>query len=182
MKEILTERLILRTWKATDSKDLYEYAQSEKVGPNAGWKPHKSEEESTEIVSFFIQNNNTYAIVLKDENKVIGSIGLHDRKPDENSKGLEQREVGYVLSPKYWGQGIMPEAVRAVLNYGFNEMNLDLMWCGHYDFNNNSKRVIEKSGFNYKFTIKKTLHKLDNKEVNILLYNIFKEEYENLNK
>lgn len=182
MKEIITERLILRPWKITDSNDLYEYAQSEKVGPNAGWKPHKSEEESKGIVKLFIENNDTYAIVLKDENKVIGSIGLHDRQPDEILKDLNQREVGYVLSPKYWGQGLMPEAVKAVLDYGFNEMKLDLMWCGHFDFNNNSKRVVEKIGFNYKFTKKTTMSQLENKEVNLLFYNIFKEEYNSLNK
>ena len=43
MKILMSERLILREWKETDSKDLYEYAQSEFVGPNAGWPPHKVE-------------------------------------------------------------------------------------------------------------------------------------------
>ncbi len=83
MKTLITNRLILREWKETDSKDLYEYAKSELVGPNAGWPPHKNEEESKEIIKMFLNNSDTYAIVLKSENKVIGSIGLHDRKPDD---------------------------------------------------------------------------------------------------
>ena len=58
-------------------------------------------------------------------------------------------------------------------------MNLDLIWCGHYDFNNNSKRVIEKCGFKYKFTRKKILERLDNIEVNVLYYSILRDEYEN---
>ena len=41
MKEIITDRLIIRPWKLSDSSDLYEYAQSELVGPNAGWRPHQ---------------------------------------------------------------------------------------------------------------------------------------------
>ena len=67
MKEIITDRLIIRPWKLSDSSDLYEYAQSELVGPNAGWRPHKSEEESKEIINMFIKSNDSYAIVLKED-------------------------------------------------------------------------------------------------------------------
>ena len=179
METIFTDRLILRPWSLDDSSDLYEYAQSELVGPNAGWKPHKSEEESKEIINMFITNNDSYAIVLKEENKVIGGIGLHNRKPDVSLEDLEQREIGYVLNPKYWGNAYVPEAVKALVKYGFEKMNLDLIWCGHYDFNNKSKRVNEKCGFKYKFTIKENLERLDNIEVNVLYYNILRYEYDN---
>lgn len=179
MNEIITDRLIIRPWSIRDSSDLYEYAKSELVGPNAGWKPHKSEDESKEIINMFISNNDSYAIVLKKENKVIGGIGLHNRKPDVSLEYLKQRELGYVLNPKYWGNNYVPEAVKALIEYGFTEMNLDLIWCGHYDFNNNSKRVIEKCGFKYKFTRKKILERLDNIEVNVLYYSILRDEYEN---
>ena len=173
-----TERLILRQWRESDSHDLYEYAKSDLVGPNAGWKPHKNEAESKRIIKMFIKNN-TYAIVLKSENKVIGAIELRKRKPDEKLYNLKQREIGYVLNPKYWGNGYMPEAVNALLNYAFNELKLDLIWCCHFDFNNNSKRVIEKCGFNYKFKKDKKLNLLDNKKVKTLYYNILKSEYIN---
>jgi len=179
MDILSTERLILREWTENDSSDLYEYAKSELVGPNAGWKPHKSEEESKEIIRMFINNNDTYAIVLKSENKVIGSIGLHNRKPDEKLYSLLQKEIGYVLNPKYWGNGYIPEAVNCLLDYAFNKFNLDLIWCGHFDFNNNSKRVIEKCGFKYKFTKNNKIKLLDNKEVKSLYYNIEKVEYIN---
>src|SRR5690554_3558265 len=110
MEILRTDRLIIRRWKENDSKDLYEYAKSELVGPNAGWPPHKDEEESKEIIKMFIRNMDSYAIVLKSENKVIGGIGLHDRKPDDSLAELRQKEIGYVLNPKYWGKGIVPEA------------------------------------------------------------------------
>ena len=178
MKEISTERLIIRPWSISDSSDLYEYAKSELVGPNAGWQPHKSEDESKEIINMFIRDNDSYAIVLKKENKVIGGIGLHNRKPDISLESLNQREIGYVLNPKYWGRNYVPEAVKALINYGFNQMNLDLIWCGHYDFNNNSKRVNEKCGFKYRFTRKEKLERLNNIEVNVLYYSILRDEYE----
>lgn len=174
---IETKRLIIRDWKMNDYKDLYEYGKSDLVGPNAGWPPHKSDTESKEIINMFINKGDSYAIELKSEKKVIGGCGLHDNNPDESLKDLNQKEIGYVLNPKYWGNGYIPEAVKALLDYGFNKLKLDLIWCGHYDFNSNSKRVTEKCGFNYKFTIDRNIELLDNKEVKILYYNIFKEEY-----
>ena len=177
MERLISKRLLLREWKKSDSKDLYEYGKSKLVGPNAGWPIHKDEKESEEIIEMFIKSNNSYAIVLKSENKVIGGIGLHDRKPDESLTELKQREIGYVLNPKYWGRGIAPEALDCLMKYAFNKLNLDLIWCGHFDFNTNSKRVIEKCGLKYKFKKNEKLKLMDNVEVNTLYYNISKSEY-----
>lgn len=179
MEILTTDRLILRDWKETDSRDLYEYAKSELVGPNAGWPQHKNEEQSKDVIKMFIRNNDSYAIVLKEENKVIGGIGLHERKPDESLSNLNQREIGYVLNPEYWGQGIVPEAVNCLIKYGFDELNLDLVWCGHYDFNLKSKRVVEKCNFKYRFEKDEKLVLLGNKEVTTLYYNIFRVDYLN---
>ena len=57
------------------------------------------------------------------------------------------REIGYVLSKDYWGKGLMPEAVKAVIDYLFNVINLDFLTCGYYEFNSQSKKVQEKCGF-----------------------------------
>ena len=62
----------------------------------------------------------------------------------ENYKG---REIGYVLAKDYWGRGLMPEALRGVIDYLFNKLDYDFLLCGHYDFNNQSKRAQEKCGF-----------------------------------
>ncbi|PAB56892.1 GNAT family N-acetyltransferase [Anaeromicrobium sediminis] len=177
MSILETERLILRKWTYEDVDDLFEYAKSDLVGPNAGWKPHKDQEESKEIIKMFIESDEVYAIELKDENKVIGSIGIHRRTPDEKLKDLKQREIGYVLNPKYWGNGYVPEATNALIKHGFEEMNLELIWCAHYDYNMRSKRVIEKSPFKYIFKRKEELKLLDNKKVTTLYHNLTKEEY-----
>ena len=178
MKTLQTERLELRLWQPTDVDDLFEYAQDPRVGPSAGWPPHENLEESQRIVEMFINDADVYAIVLKSENKVIGSIGLHDREMDDTTLGFKKREVGYVLNPHYWGQGIMPEAVAAVLKYGFEELELDVLWSGYFDFNTQSKRVIHKSGFNYRSTKTTTLARVNNKKVTKLEYSITKEEYD----
>ena len=176
MKTLETDRLILWAWQETDAYDMFEYATDERVGPSAGWPVHENIETSKRIVDNFIKDNDVYAIVLKPANKVIGSLGLHDRRPDKSLENLNQREVGYVLNPKYWGQGIVPEAVKRVIKHGFKDLDLDLIWCAHFSFNEKSKRVIEKCGFNYRFSRNQT-HPLTGKEYEHLFYNITKEEY-----
>ncbi len=177
MFEIETERLYLRNWKLSDSSDVYEYAGSELVGPNAGWNPHRSEQESLEILKMFLREDETLAVELKSEGKVIGSVGLHNRRPDENLSNLNQREIGYVLNPLYWGNGYIPEAVEGLLEIGFIKMKLDLIWCGHFEENYRSKRVNEKCGFHFQFAKERNLTLLDNRTVITWYYNLKKEEY-----
>ena len=147
---IETERLILRPFKTSDLPDFNEYASVYGVGEMAGWKHHETVEESKEILDRFIEQDKTFAIVLKENNKVIGSLGVEKYGMEEvlseffDYKG---REIGYVLSKDYWGRGIMPEAVVAVIDYLFNDLELDFLTCGYYDFNKQSKRVQEKCGF-----------------------------------
>lgn len=172
-----TERLLLRQWREDDAEDLFAYAQDDRVGPMAGWSPHQSVEESLEVIGFFLSAGDTYAIEWKETGTVIGGIGLHDRRHVEELRHVPQREIGYVLSPEYWGKGIMPEAVNTVLQHGFEDMNLDIIWCGHFDFNNNSRRVVEKTGFRYVKTKPQVLTRLNNLEVQNLLYIQTREDF-----
>ena len=83
-------------------------------------------------------------------NKVIGSLGIEEYGMEDKLTEFSNyigREIGYVLSKSYWGIGIMPEAVKAVIDYLFKVLNFDFLTCGYYDFNKQSKRVQEKCGF-----------------------------------
>lgn len=145
---IETDRLILRAWEKSDLHDFYEYARVEGVGEKAGWNHHQSIGESQRILDSFIRNKKTFALVLKENGKVIGSLGLEPRDEDAGlTEELQGREVGYVLSKDYWGRGLMPEAVQAVIRYCFDVLNYDYMTCGHFDHNDRSRRVVEKCGF-----------------------------------
>lgn len=146
---IETERLILRPWENTDLQDLYEYASVEGVGEKAGWKHHQSIEESEQILKLFIAGKKTFALEFKENGKVIGSLGLEELDPDPVVGRFYGREIGYVLSRDYWGRGLMPEAVRAVTEYCFGTMMLDYLTCGHFLQNSQSRRVIEKTGFQF---------------------------------
>ncbi len=147
---IETQRLILRSWRESDLADFFEYASVDGVGQMAGWLPHKDMEESRRILSHFLEGNKTFALELKENHKVIGSIGLETRDANLGiSEDLMGREIGYVLSKDYWGRGLMPEAVKAVIDYCFDEWNFDWLTCGHFIRNNQSRRVVEKCGFRY---------------------------------
>ena len=149
-----TDRLILRPWRESDLSDFYEYASVDGVGQMAGWNPHRNVEESKTILSHFIEGKHVFA--LEYQGKVIGSLGV-EKYNEENYPELapfQGREIGYVLSKAYWGQGLMPEAVKAVIAWLFEKEKLDFIICGHFDHNSRSRRVIEKCGFRYLKTVR----------------------------
>lgn len=146
-----TQRLILRPWVESDVKDFFEYASVEGVGEMAGWIHHDSIEISKKILQSFIADKNVFAIIFKETGKVIGSLGLHYSWANDNLnyKELKLKEIGYVLSKTYWGQGLMAEAVNEVIIFCFDKCSLDALTIGHFSNNNQSKRVIEKCGFQF---------------------------------
>ena len=167
---IETQRLILRPFKQSDLDDFYEYASVDGVGEMAGWKHHEGKDESQSILDLFINEDKTFAIVLKENNKVIGSLGVEEYGMEEALSEFYEyqgREIGYVLSKDYWGKGLMPEAVKAAIDYLFNVQKLDFLTCGYYEFNNQSKKVQEKCGFKpYRKLVMET--RLGTKEQGIL--------------
>lgn len=153
---IETERLILRVWQESDLEDFYEYARVDGVGQMAGWLPHEDMDKSRKILEMFIAEKKTFALEFKETRKVIGSIGLETRDADLGiSDQLMGREIGYVLNKDYWGRGLMPEAVKAVIDYCFKELDFDWLTCGHFLRNDQSRRVVEKCGFRY---VKEVIH------------------------
>ena len=106
------------------------------------------------ILGSFIKHKKTFALEYKG--KVIGSLGIEEYSEENYPEldSLQGREIGYVLSKACWGQGLMPEAVRAVIDWLFTEEKLDFIIVGHFDRNARSKRVVEKCGFQYIKTTK----------------------------
>ena len=151
---LTSERLTLRPWKESDLNDFYEYASVDGVGQMAGWNPHRNIEESKAILSHFIEGKHVFA--LEYQGKVIGSLGVEAYNEENYPEldNLQGRELGYVLSKAFWGNGFMPEAVKAVIEWLFNDIRLDFILVGHFDWNVQSKRVAEKCGFQYIKTTK----------------------------
>ncbi|MFR7589882.1 MAG: GNAT family N-acetyltransferase [Longibaculum sp.] len=146
-----TERLLLRPWCEKDLKDFNEYASQDGVGEMAGWSTHQSLEESKEVLNMFIEEKKTFAIEFKSNHKVIGSLGIEEDRlvNDPAFQDVYGREIGYVLSRDYWGQGIMCEAVLRVIQYCFEDLHYDYLLCGYFLKNHQSARVNEKCGFQF---------------------------------
>ena len=174
MKTIETERIILRTWRLDDFGDFYEYASDPSVGPSAGWKPHTDRMESLNILISFIEGNEVFAIVDNMSGKAIGSIGLH---PDRKRVNPNARMVGYVLSKPFWGKGLALEAVNAVLDYAFNDLNLNIVSVYHFPFNEQSRRVIEKAGFSFEGILREATILPNGEIVDDVCYALTREEY-----
>ena len=144
-----TKRLILRPWNEDDAEELYNLAKGTEIGPPAGWPAHTSVENSREIIRDVLSADETYAVCLKEDEKPIGSVGLHRNDLAEKD---DEYELGYWIGKKFWGQGLIPEASRELLRHAFNDLNMQTIWCGYYDGNVKSRRVQDKLGFIYHHT------------------------------
>ncbi len=147
--KLKTERLILRPWEEADAEECFRYAKDPRVGPIAGWPVHTGVENSRQVIRDVLSAPETYAIVLKETGKPIGSIGLHRNDLAEKE---DEAELGYWLGVPYWGRGLVQEAARELLRHAFEDLNLGRVWCGYYDGNERSKRVQEKLGFRHQWT------------------------------
>ena len=161
--ELHTKRLILRAWQESDAEALYKYAANPNIGPIAGWPPHTSIENSRDIIRSVLSAPESYAVVLKETGEAVGSIGIMTERSEINSAKMADNEceIGYWIGEPYWGQGLIPEAIREILRHAFEDLHLSSVWCGYYDGNEKSRRAQEKCGFIYS-------HTEDNKPVLLL--------------
>jgi putative acetyltransferase len=167
-----TPRLILRPFCIEDLADFNEYASQSDVGPNAGWKPHASIDESKAILDMFCNNPNESAIVYKESGKVIGSLGI---KYGENG----QTRVGYVMNHDYWGKGLMTETVKEVIRHIFTSTPTGKVVIMHFPHNTRSRRVIEKCGLSYVNTKTGGYTLYDGTPVDLLVWEITRQEWIN---
>ena len=175
---IETERLILRPWRETDAAALFRYASDPDIGPIAGWPPHTSVENSLEIIRTVFAAPEVYAVVLKETGEPVGCCGLmFSDSLHSADMGEREAEIGYWIGRPFWGQGLIPEAVRELLRYCFEDKGAQRVWCSHYAGNEKSKRVIEKCGFSYQLTCERPAL-VDDALRPTLFYALTKEKWE----
>lgn len=144
-----TERLILRRLRIEDAKDIFEYACDPLVTQFTTWHEHQSLADSQLFLESVIEEYKTnqaatWGIVHKGDNKLIGTCGFFHWNVDDS-----KAEVGYNLSRKYWNQGYMTEAVRAIITFGFETMLLNRIEALCQPENIASARVMEKVGMQF---------------------------------
>lgn len=173
---LMTSRLIIRPISVLDADDMFEYAKTPYVGPNAGWEPHQTIDYTIAIIKNMqmIKTPNdlgNWAIVYRKTGKMIGTIELYNHFPQFKA------ELGYALNPAFWGQGIIPEAVFEVITYGFEYLRLKRIEVGVFTDNYQSQRVCEKIGFVKEGIARNGYLRYDGKIFDKIQYGMTNKEY-----
>ncbi len=171
---IETERLVLRRWKMQDMSGFLRFAADPGVMMAAGARPVLSPEEANVSLRRYTEDPYTFAIVLKETGEVIGKIRYQKdyRRPYINSVS-----VGYELARAFWGNGYMTEALRGMVRYAFDVMQMDVIGISHFTENHRSRRVIEKAGFTREGVMPHAFHRFDGRIFDEVTYSITREEY-----
>lgn len=172
-----TERLFLRPWEKKDAAALYAYAKNPNVGPHAGWKPHKDAAESRQIITEIFLKNMCWAVIDKESGKLIGNVGLD---VDLRRPNLGSKELGYSLDEDFWGKGLMTEAAKRIIVYGFEVLNLDIISINTGEENFRSQSVINKCGFHFEGVLRHSSRAHDGSPRNLRTYSMLKSEYQQL--
>ncbi|WP_086348634.1 GNAT family N-acetyltransferase [Candidatus Enterococcus clewellii] len=138
---LTTERLRLRPITLADAEDMFDYASDEETATYVFPVHYRIEDTEAAIASYFVKDPlGKYGIELKENGKMIGSIDL---RVDEVNRSAE---IGYTLNKAYWGQGIVAEAGQALLQLGFEKLNLVRIFAKYDSDNPNSGKVMDKLG------------------------------------
>lgn len=146
---IETKRLVLRKLEMDDAADLFEYASDPAVPRFMPWEAHSTIEETNEFIRFILEayekhRKLTWAIELKTTGKMIGTIDFIKWLPKHG-----RAELAYALSRQYWGKAYMPEAAKALMAFGFNNMELNKVEASVLLENSQSRIVLEKIGMSF---------------------------------
>jgi len=170
-----TERIYLRELRRSDAPDIYRYAQSPEVGPRAGWQPHANLDDTYRFIDYAIRKKDfgqpgLFVIMHKADKRLIGTIEIHSY---QEHKG----EIGFVLDPDYWNQGLITEAAKAVIVWAMEGLELKRLTYCHFPDNLASKRVCEKLGFTFEGVLRNKFLMYDGTVRDDVTYSITDEDY-----
>jgi ribosomal-protein-alanine N-acetyltransferase len=155
LPELETERLLLRKMRLDDARAMFAYASDPEVTRYVLFETHRSIEDSQAFLRLVVEGYERgdfggWGVVLKDSGAFVGTCGVDYGYAPEHARA----ELGYVLSREHWGKGLVPEAVRAVIRFGFGRMELNRIQARCIAENTASARVMEKAGMTYEGTLR----------------------------
>jgi len=173
---LYTKSLILKKMTLKDAEDLFEYASDPEVTKYVTWAPHKSIDDSIDFLKSVLrryENNEVseWGIVYKENNKFIGTCGYVLWVPVHSLA-----EIAIALSGEYWGKGLMTEAVKEVIKYGFEKMNLNRIYARCFMENIGSQKVLEKVGMKFEGILREQMF-IKSKFSDMKIYSILSKEY-----
>ena len=176
MPTIRTRRLTLRPARMSDAEDLYEYSRDPAVAKHVLWDAHTSIHQTRSYIRYLIRQYknglpSSFVITITETGKAVGTIGFMWIQQENRSA-----EVGYSLSRAYWNQGIMTEALTALLDFGFLKLNLNRIEAQHESDNPASGRVMAKAGMSFEGRLRQRVYN-KGRFADVDLYSIIRQEY-----
>ena len=155
---MVTPRLTLRPVRMSDAQDIFEYSKDPEVARHVLWDAHRSIHQTRGYIRYLLKQYRngqpcSLVIELTQEKKVIGTIGFMWLQRENRSA-----EVGYSLSRPYWNQGLMTEALRAIIAFGFDKLNLNRIEAQCESDNPASGRVMTHVGMQYEGRLRQRLY------------------------
>ena len=149
MPELETERLYLRAARVSDAEDMFAYAKDPEVTKYLLWQPHADSTYTRRYLEYLagryrIGAHFEWVMVSKETGRMIGTCGFA-KIDTANNAG----ELGYVLNPAYRGTGLVAEAARRVMEFGFSVLSLHRIEARFMIENTASRRVMEKLGMRF---------------------------------
>lgn len=144
-----TDRLLLRAIRVSDAADMFDYARRPEVTRYLLWNPHPDVRYTKRYLEYLATRYRMgmfydWALILKAEKRMIGTCGFVRFDCPHNSA-----EIGYVLHPDYHGKGLMAEAARAVMDFGFSTLDLHRIEARYMVGNDPSRRLMERMGMTF---------------------------------
>ncbi|MDE7161561.1 MAG: GNAT family N-acetyltransferase [Anaeroplasmataceae bacterium] len=173
--KLIGKQINIRDLRYSDLDAYFEYGKDPNVGPFAGWKPFPTKDIASRVLNGQLVSKETFAIVLTDTDKLIGTISLYNSGIRKYNK---VKSLGFSLSSAYWNRGYMTEAVHLMIGYAFEKTDCEVLEAGHHTDNYRCKRVLEKCGFNYDGTLCSFKKLYDGRIVDASFYSMTKIEYE----
>lgn len=174
LPKISTERLLIRPIKESDAKDIFDYASNPVITKFLCWDAHKDLADTkkfiqTVLINYAYNKPAPWGVIYKENNKLIGTIGFDNKWDIENKCA----ELGYALSQEYWNKGLMTEAVTALLNYIFQNTDINRIEALIDVENIASQKICKKVGMEYEGTLRKDI-KLKEEFKDMQMYSILR--------
>ena len=176
MPTLETPRLILRRITMKDAQDIFAYSKDPEVARHVLWDAQKDLSEAKEYCRFMMRRYrqdlpSSWGIIDKASGRLAGTIGYMEYREEHGSV-----EVGYSLARHMWNGGYMTEALRRVIAYTFEAMDVNRIEAQHELDNPSSGRVMEKCGMKKEGVLRQRLYN-KGKYVDVALYAILQSDY-----
>jgi RimJ/RimL family protein N-acetyltransferase len=177
MEIVSTRRLLLRDLKEADLQAVHQYASDPEVVRYMSWGPN-TEDETRDFIQRALAGQNeqprrnyTLAIVVRNEDKLIGGCSINVSNPD-NREGW----IGYCLNRRFWGKGYATEAAKALVDFGFDKLSLHRIFATCDPANVASAHVLEKVGMKSEGRIREHIW-INGRWRDSLMYAILEQEH-----